>query len=48
MKQRERVPEKSFIFNQKKKEEKIQLKKRRLSYGKHSNSKTFRGGGKVI
>ena len=27
MKQRERVPEKSFIFNQKKKEEKIQLKK---------------------
>ena len=47
MKQRESVPEKSFIFNPKK-EERTDTTKRRLSYGKHSNSKTFRGGGKVI
>ena len=46
MKQRESVHEKSFIFNQK--EERTDTTKRRLSYGKRSKDKTFRGGGKVI
>ena len=41
------VPEKSFIFNQKK-EERTYTTKRRINYGKHSNDKSFRGGGKVI
>ena len=44
----ESVPEKKVLYLiKKKKKEQIQLKKE-INYGKHSNDKTFRGGGRVI